>query len=500
MRFLARAFPIVLLCLSTAVGFSQKAQPSKVPDSVVQSFFADFNLPAAANAADARLRRSPRDTTALLVRMETAELQERPEAVLDSALRLCALPAAPELHDLASNRVLQHAANSAAFNTVLRRVKSAAAIHNGCTFNLRLALLAASSDGPNIDLDTAALSSGLLTRWRIAGPFGRYNNVDFDRRWLPETERSFRERYASEQDRVPLTNEDSGAAATKANSSHATIPERFWFRDGMITLPQYFASSGIFYAVSEVEVAAGTARIDVLSSGTYEIFVDGKSRLRHDARYATGPTRDSTALFLASGHHRVLLKFTPDAAPISVALHPEYAIAPPRKIGLPAEPAKYTQALGAYFRGDYAGMGILLHADSVHGDGYSKYLQALLYSAAEEHSPRADAAWKAVASAQPSALLARLKSAENAMERGQPEGIRSDVMSILADRPQSETALQLAFNLSRHNQLDGPALLARLLDSHASCARLAEAIKFYNAAAQQDKALERGAATRKVRT
>ncbi len=488
MRLPARALPIALLCLSAAAGFSQKAQPDKVSDSLLQSFFSDFNLPAAADAADLRVRHSPKDIVGLFVRMETAELQERPELVLDSALRLCALPAAQELHDLASNRVLQHAANSWAFNIFLRRVKSAAAIHNGCTFNLRLALLAAASDGANIDLDTVAFSGGLLTHWRIAGPFGRHNNIDFDRRWLPETERSFRERYTSEQDRVLLTTEYNEPAVRKANPSHTTIPERFWFRDGMIALPQYFASSGIFYAASEVEVAAGTTRIDVLSSGTYEIFVDGKSSLLHDARYAVGPTRDSTALFLGAGHHRIMLKFTPDAAPISVALHPEFELAPQTKSALPAELTKYTEALGAYFRGDFAEMGILLRAEAFHCNGCSKYLQALLYSAAEEHSPRADAAWKSVALAQPSALLARLKSAENAVERGQPEGIRADVMSILAERPQSETALQLAFNLSRHNQVDGPALLTRLLESHASCARLAEAVKFYNAAAQQDKA------------
>ncbi len=147
-----------------------------------------------------RLHRAPKDTVALFVRMETAELQERPQVVLDSALRLCQLPAAPELHELASARVLQHAANSLAFNSMLRRVKSAAAIHNGCTFNLRLALVAAAWDGANVDLDTAANSSGLLTHWRIAGPFGHYNNVDFERHWLPETDRFFRDQYASEPD------------------------------------------------------------------------------------------------------------------------------------------------------------------------------------------------------------------------------------------------------------------------------------------------------------
>jgi hypothetical protein len=76
------------------------------------------------------------------------------------------------------------------------------------------------------------------------------------------------------------------------------------------------------------------------------------------------------------------------------------------------------------------------------------------------------------------------------MERGQADGVRSDVMSILAERPQSQTALQLAFSLSKRNQVDGPALLTRLLESHASCSRLAEAVKFYNAAAQQDKSLQ----------
>ena len=182
----------------------------KRPIPCSRVFFLISICPAAADAADARLRHAPKDTVALFIRMETAELQERPEVVLDSALRLCALPAAPELHELASNRVLQHAANSWAFNSVLRRVKSAAAIHNGCTFNLRLALVAAASDGANIDLDTAAHSSGLLTRWRIAGPFGRYNNVDFERHWPPETERSFRERYSSEQDSAILKNEHRG--------------------------------------------------------------------------------------------------------------------------------------------------------------------------------------------------------------------------------------------------------------------------------------------------
>ena len=144
--------------------------------------------------------------------------------------------------------------------------------------------------------------------------------------------------------------------------------------------------------------------------------------------------------------------------------------------------------MAAYFRSDFVEMANLLRNDRLAAKGSGQYLQALLYSAAEEHSPRADAAWKAVAGAQPSALLARLKSAESAIERGQTDAARPDVMSILAERPQSEAALRLAYALSRRNEVDAPALLSRLLESHPSCTRLAEAIKFYNAAAEQDKA------------
>src|SRR5580765_1629492 len=148
MRFTAR---IALLagCLSAVATFSQTiapAQTSKPADSLLQKFIADFDLPAAGDEAEARLQHAPNDIAALFVRMETAELQERTELVLDSALRLCALPADPALKELASNRVLQHAANTRVFNSVLRRLKSEALLSNACTFNLRLALVAAATD------------------------------------------------------------------------------------------------------------------------------------------------------------------------------------------------------------------------------------------------------------------------------------------------------------------------------------------------------------------
>ena len=178
--------------------------------------------------------------------------------VLDSALRLCALRTSLELQDVASSRVLQHAGNTLVFNSVLRRVKSAAAVHNRCTFNLRLALVAAAWDGASVDLDQAARSAGLLTHWRIVGPFGKYNNVDFERRWSPEADRSLRPRYPPDpESNVPINGHKMHGGA-QADLSAAIAPEHFWFRDGMITIPEYFPSSGVFYAAGDVELAAGT--------------------------------------------------------------------------------------------------------------------------------------------------------------------------------------------------------------------------------------------------
>jgi len=495
MRLPVRALPLLFclsfFCVNEGSGFSQAVQPappSGTSASLLEKFFTRFDLPAASEEAGLQLRHSPNDVLALFIRMETSELQERPEAVLDSALRLCNLGAAAELHELASNRVLQHAGDTWAFNSVLRRVRLAASLSNGCTFNLRLALVAAATDGANVDLDHAAHSSAMITHWRIVGPFGRYNNVDFERRWPPEADSFFRPQYPNEQNRDAIRNVARANNAAGTDLSHAIAPERFWFRDGMIALPEYFPSSGIFYAAGDVEMAARTAsQLDVLSSGSYEIFVDGKSVLLHDARYAAGASRDSSTLHLAAGHHRVVVKFTADGAPLSVALHPQFQLPIRQKSSLPQPVMEYTREMTAYFHGDFVGMDHLLRAEEVHA-GYAQYLRALLYSAVEDHSPRADAAWKALATAQPAALLARLRSAESAVERGQTDAVRMEIMSILAERPQSETALQLAFSISRRNQADAPALLSRLLELHPSCMRLAEAVKFYNSTAEQDKA------------
>jgi Domain of Unknown Function with PDB structure (DUF3857) len=519
MKFPARLF--LLVCCAFTLGApsfaaraaadahesSRAAKGGKTPARLLEKFLIDFDLPGAGQQAETRLRRDPADITALFVRMETAELEERPEAVLDSALRLCSLSAEGRLQELASNRILQRAANTRIFNSVLRRIKAASALRNGCSFNLKLSLVAAAMDGQSrIDLDQAARSAGLLTHWRIAGPFGRYDNVDFERRWPPELDQLSRQRYTSE---AAAENAADGRKKKAAADVRLLAAERFWFRDGMLSLPDYLSGPGIFYAAAEVEVPLRQAsQLEVLSSGTYRVFIDGREALLQDAHYIAEPGRNSAALHLAPGRHRVLVKFTADATPLSVALRPRFqaccvsaqdrspnhgpgpALAA-AKAGLHSETVlaleKYIDALTAYFHNDFIGMARTLQAGADKTTGSVQYLRALLYSAVEEHSPRADAAWRSISAAQPSALLARLKSEESAVARGRSDEARQEAMVLLAARPESEPALQMAFNLLR-SQPEAPALLARLLDLHPSCARLADAVRFYNAAAEQDRA------------
>src|ERR1051325_8470863 len=315
--FVTLGVPSVAAQIVSHTGESQTS--AKGGQSPLEKFLTDFDLPTAVRDADGRLRHNPHDTAALFVRMETAELEERPDLVLDSALRLCSLPADAALQELASNRILQHAGNIRVFNSITRRLKAAAALNNSCTFNLRLALVAAAMEGqPLTDLDQAVRSAGLLTRWRIVGPFGSYNNVDFERRWPAEMDLLSRQQYGA-------SDEAKTKKKASADSSLITV-ESFWFHDGMLSLPEYFPSRGIFYAAGEFELTnAQPPQLGFLTPGIYALFMDGKQVLLHDSRYAPGPSRNSALLRLRPGHHRILVKFTADAAPLSVALHPQFA-------------------------------------------------------------------------------------------------------------------------------------------------------------------------------
>src|SRR5437588_7968855 len=311
-----------LLLLITFLSSLCSAVPKPRSPEPFVSHFLQLDLDNAKKQANSVLARDPRNVTALFVRMEVAELQAQTPIMLDSALRLCRGHAPVSVQEIASSRIFHNAANSKAFNNVLPRLTAAAQQENGCSLNLKLALVAAAADGASsVNLDQAAASAGLLTRWRISGPFGRYSNAEFENRWGPEL------------------NQDSPAKT-----------DEFLFRDGIVVLPDYLSDVGILYASSDIQSA--TARnflLDVLSPGPYSVFIDGKPVLMHDSRYALQSGRESTTVKLEPGRHRLLIKFTAEAAPLRVALHPQIKSVATPESSL-AEPLhQYAAALQAYF-------------------------------------------------------------------------------------------------------------------------------------------------------
>jgi cellulose synthase operon protein C len=441
MRKFLCTIAVLTMALPLAAYAGERASRKSDAQHNLAALFASLDLKEAGNQADLILAHNPTDPLALFVRMEVSELNARPDMVLDSALRLCHSALPQDVLKIASARVLKYAANSSSFHAILGRIEAAALQQNECATNLRLALVTAAADGdPMLDLNRASASAGVLTRWRIAGPFGRYSNVDFDQAWPPESDRFSRVAYGTLQ------------------------AEEFFFRDGLVSLPDYFSGSGVYYAGSDMESAlAQDAVLEVFSPGPYAVFLDGRLLLTHDARFAISSSSDSARIQLNAGKHRVVVKFTADAAPFRVAVHTQSKAIPVRKTFDAGPLTSYIAGLAAYLSDDLPGLERIASADSSRA---MHYLRALLLSAIEEHSFDARAAWETLLPAP----LARIRLAQISADG--PDG--RSYQEIAQQLPDSEAAQLVALELSR-----GEDSLRRLVALHPSCSHLSQALSFF---------------------
>ena len=143
----------------------------------------------------------------------------------------------------------------------------------------------ARDSAPELKELMSARESGLLTDWRIVGPFGLHPSIDFDRRWAPERDHIGKPGYGSRK------------------------VEFFQFSDGQVKLPSSLARDGVFYACSQVYLhSAGDWRLFLESAGTLAVFIDGEKVLTRDDRHALPSTSLRSDLTLARGKHRVLVK------------------------------------------------------------------------------------------------------------------------------------------------------------------------------------------------
>jgi hypothetical protein len=156
-----------------------------------------------------------------------------------------------------------------------------------------------SFSGSTQELDQllASKDSGLLTDWRLVGPFGKTS--EFAKAWAPEHDQLRKRTYGD----------------------HFAI--NLEFPNGKFELPLHSPKNGVFYAASEIWLPnGGEWRIYAETAGTMTIFVDGKPALHHDAHQRDLQTT-SQVVHMEHGTHRVLVKFEAAAAPFHLAVMPQ---------------------------------------------------------------------------------------------------------------------------------------------------------------------------------
>jgi len=501
---------MLMAAVLAAHGSGSRATPADATQSRAthvqaarQALFEDSQLEAARAEAQAALRQNANNVEALFVEMEAAALEADSGAELGAALRLCELRGAKQRDPrvtIAAARLLDVAGNTLEFRGAIPRIQALLAHpvsplrwrsgqatagetrvgqpHAQANY-LRAALLAAAADGaPGIAMQQVARESGLLTQWRVAGPFGHYANLDFDRAWAPE--------------------QDGLAGA--ASDGHAV--ERVQFDDGRFRLPEYFSRAGVFYAAAETTTAALSHwLVRVESPGTLEILVDGARVLRKDDRLRANPEIAWRGLRLRRGTHRVVVKFLVSALPFRVALLPTSAPSTSLRAGSAGQmwgtragivygpEAAYVEAARKYWNGDYPGaIAGLSGAQSAVAD----FLLFRAWRHAAEDSPEAAVMLNAAVKAAPAALAAEYELAARAYAAERTEEALARLQRVLAERPEFAPAegLMAEIAIRMHWPVQATKALELHIRLHPDCAAILEAQRFFALHARYERARE----------
>lgn len=152
------------------------------------------------------------------------------------------------------------------------------------------------ANSPELDQLLASKESGLLTDWRVAGPFGK--STDITHKWAPERDQLRKLHYGSHR------------------------VKNLQFATGRFQLPKPMQQQGVFYASSEVWLPnGGEWRIYAETAGAMMVFVDGKQIIERPGDNSLQTT--SEVIHLEHGTHRVMVKFAASAAPFHLAVMPQ---------------------------------------------------------------------------------------------------------------------------------------------------------------------------------
>ena len=444
---------------------SHPARLAVLPETVISrsaanALFVRSDLDRAQTLAAQALHRNAKDAEALFVRMEVAGMEADPVTMLDAAIRLCeageASPSDPRVL-LAAVRIRESAANTPVFRAAVPRIKSLLTTSQEPWPDLHRALLQAAMDGaPGLDPYTVSRAAGILTDWRIVGPLER-RTLDLD-----------------------------DSVSTADDLSHAFYQNRavenFQFPDGRISLPDYLAHQGTFYAAAHFgSMTTATWRVVAEGASGVEVYVDGKRVL-----LGAGPGIRSNTFEALPGPHRVLAKFTRAATPLRVTITPPVDdVHPPLPKGISAQELAYLLAADHYVADGFEEAAKQI--DAVPSVNTSAALEFLLAQSARQGTTQSLTAWDNVHRLAPAALAADVALAKSAIKDHDGATALRLANRVLAVQPTNAPALEIAASASESSAdpNDSEAeLWRRRVAAHPSCKALQNAAAFYRARGQ----------------
>jgi tetratricopeptide (TPR) repeat protein len=409
--------------------------------------------------------------TANFVLMEAAALRGDEEAMLNAALAICQADGSGSsaYARIAAGRIRSAASASNAFRAHIAKLRLLAGSGRDLPA-LHLALVAAAGDGaPELNELQASRDSGLLTDWRIVGPFGTRPYADFDHQWAPERDGVSKPGYAGHK------------------------VEFFQFAGGQVKLPSYLAKDGVFYGSSQVYLRSdGDWRIFLESGGTLAIFIDGKRVLLRDDRRAPRPQSLRSDLKLSRGNHQIMVKFLNAAAPFRLAIMaPTGGLRPhPNIPSLDAAGSSYVSAALHYWEGDFAGaVEALTELLRVHPSASAHFLLARAWATADENAPEQLSEYEAALKLTPAAAAAEVAAGEIDLRARRTDAVLRRLARLLPPTTQGQRlptgrvagALELfaAAAQSLGWEADEEAALRALVERSASCKHLRRCADFF---------------------
>jgi len=444
----------ICIAAASAYALAQNAEKS------TELLFAKSDLAGALRTSAAELKHSPHDVNAQFVRMEAARLELRNRDVLHSAIAVLKETRGNDPRArIAAARIRELAANTPQFRAVLPEIAELLAKNTPQAITLSGAVLSAAADGTV--LPGRLRLARRVTKWQIAGPFGQFSEVDFDRVWPPEENELRSARYGKQ------------------------IREDIEVQSGELQLPEYLTHSGVYYAAGQISIPhSDQYRLTVESDGTYQLNVDGIPLLVHDARFSQQNAASVVEAEFSPGKHLVFLKLQASALPLRIWIEPV------RKVH--SVPLKLLAWEELYVNAATALMGGDPRPALKFNDQDSSVIAALKAEAVSQTGDerRAIELFRSLSNSDSRNLLSAFKVAETALGSEQYEEATAELGRVLKGAPAYPQTQELKFQLAEHFnwQTEQDTSLSQRLRLHPSCSALIDAIRFYEAHSQSDRA------------